>query len=1817
MKIGKKVLIFLFFMLVAMCFVNTSTVNAATTTVTANNYTKLKQYLEEDIGADEYIINVTGNITVTSTINVVGKKTVKGAYTLTNGVTVASGKSNAIFYVDEGVTLSLDGGIKLDGKNKSTIASSNVVVDGTLNIKNAELHKGTQGVYVSNKGKLTMSGGTIAADNENIGIANYGTTTLSGGTIKCPRIGVYVNGGTSGTGSFTMSGGSIIDYDTKAPITSAQKLGGIVSVTNGTVTVSGGTIKKSKVTESVTVNGELIDYEVTKNGYAIYHDGKACSITGGTFGENQIVYLNKTSGFIDIKASKPTFKVEPATYTRGRKMIQTSSAISASKADELRENITVQAPKGEDYWSLKESGNDLKLWEYNTIIVNYVYNDEFDKDDSGNPKVKNVASPTVINKWAGEAYTTTPVNKTNFVLKTTPSNASGTVSGSDITVTYVYNKNKANITVRYVDTNGNSLGSDVVTGYVGEDYVATPKEIAGYKPISTTSVTKVYGTDTELTWTYIKQTKVTVKYIDKTTNNSIDQYNDVVKEYSYGDVYEQFKNETIDGYVYLNTTITGTDTTTVGNDDIVITHYYSPSTKVIVKFLDKNNKNFEVAKQLVIDGYIGKDYTTTAINVDGYTYKGTTDDHTNNTNGQMTASTIVVEYYYIKKINITIRYVDLATTRDIVGQDPVSTLYDEGDTIDLKQKDISGYTYSRTEPTMTVVGNTDATIIHYYNASTSLTVRHLDKFDNSIEIETAETSAGYLGKDYTTRPLTTLPSNYVYRGDNSGNTSGKMGSGATVVDYYYVKRVPVTIKYIDQTTGNEISGYSTTTTIYDQGTEYDGKYVGNIGAYTYLSTTIEGTDGNKVGPNDITVTHYYSTNTQVVVRHLDINNNSINVGQAQTISGYVGDTYTTAPLSGAKLPTNYMYKGNNSGNTSGTITGGSTVITYYYVKQVPVTVKYVNKYTGNVIKEEKEIYDQGSSLDKKEQTLEGYSYLETTVEGTNNNIVNADDVTVTHYYAKAATVLVRYIDKNDHTKVIHDPTIIDGAAGEPYTVQPLDRAPARYVYRGDNSGNISGTFTDDQIVVDLYYTRQSLVTVEYIDQNTNTPLNKVDNLCDEKSALDRKKEEITGYKYLKTEVVGTTNEVVGTEDIVVKHYYAKNANLVVKFVDKNNNSIEIGESQVIDGYEGKVYVTNKLENIPTNYVYRDENSGNTIGKMPAGTTEVYYYYIKRIPATIKYVDNTTMDVLDQRIDIYDETELLDKKEKEMPDYTYLNTEVTGCDGENVGPDDITVTHYYGRNTSVLVKHLDKNNNKIEVGEEVVIDGYEGKEYTTSILSQLPDNYVYQNNNSGNITGTMKRNQLLVEYYYVKQVPVTVKYVDINTQEVLEETTDIYDETSVFDKKQKDISEYTYQKTEITGTTNDTVGPDDIVVTHYYAKNTSVLVKYLDQNNHEIEVGPSVTIDGYEGKEYTTEKLATVPSGYVDKDQNSGNTSGVMTRDQLVVEYYYVKQVPVTVKYVDKNSGRVLEEVTDIYEETSTFDKKEKEFEGYEYSDTVVEGTDNEFVGPNNVVITHNYIKKSKLTVKYVDINNNQDIIDEIVSVYKEGDEFTVYAKDFGGYILEGDASYKTDVMGSEDMIITFYYKKISGGIVAKYVDGVTNDLLEQVIFEGKVGDSIIVPTKEFDNYVLVDEPSDKVVTMEDTYKEVVFVYYRRITLIVRGIDTYDNSVLWEYTLTGVEGQTYSTAYKVIDGYNLVNATDSKVGTFNRNESLIVYEYKKSTLKGDMNVDGFINSTDAALILDKFKNQNITAQDFERGDMNNDDLLNSTDAAMILDIFKNS
>lgn len=158
-----------------------------------------------------------------------------------------------------------------------------------------------------------------------------------------------------------------------------------------------------------------------------------------------------------------------------------------------------------------------------------------------------------------------------------------------------------------------------------------------------------------------------------------------------------------------------------------------------------------------------------------------------------------------------------------------------------------------------------------------------------------------------------------------------------------------------------------------------------------------------------------------------------------------------------------------------------------------------------------------------------------------------------------------------------------------------------------------------------------------------------------------------------------------------------------------------------------------------------------------------------------------------------------------------------------------------------------------------------------------------------LTITENEETNVIKIYYTKiedstDATVEIKYVDKNTGE---EITDTVTHNGVVG----DVIDITDDKIEIPGytlieepeNTTTTMTEEKQTYTYYYAANTTVTIKYIDKDTNTVL--DETTINGYEGKEYTTEQKSFDNYEFVEV---TGNTSGKMTKDKIVVNYYYTK-----------------------------------------------------------------------------------------------------------------------------------------------------------------------------------------------------------------------------------------------------------------------------------------------------------------------------------------
>ncbi|WP_439750138.1 beta strand repeat-containing protein [Lactiplantibacillus pentosus] len=478
----------------------------------------------------------------------------------------------------------IDGGVTKSGKVGTTFAVTPATIDGYAFI-------GAMGNVKGDKASLTGTVSATAEDNyvvlmyaENTGlVVNY--QTADGSTVAAS------NQYTQGTdGTFTRAGGT---YAVTAPSVdgytyTGYKIGdGDVQtgdVANGTLVAGANTVtfiyapivEQSDITvnyvdeagktikDPITLTGDNgTNYTVTTpeiDGYT--YKSASDSLTGQYDG-------NKT---ITLTYTKNATPVEQSTVTVNY-VDEDGNTIKAATSQTLDNGstYTVETPAidGYTYKSADAAltgtvdGNKTITLTYtknatpveqSTVTVNYV-------DEDGNT-IKAATSQTLDN---GSTYTVETPAIDGYTYKSADAALTGTVDGNK-TITLTYTKdsttpveNKANLTINYVDADGNTIKASSVTEYVvGQAYTVGQPEIAGYTYDHATgdaiagtiayngnTVTLVYTKNGSTTPT--EQTKtITVNYVDA-DGNTIKTA--TTTTYKVGDTYT-VATPTIDGYTY-------------------------------------------------------------------------------------------------------------------------------------------------------------------------------------------------------------------------------------------------------------------------------------------------------------------------------------------------------------------------------------------------------------------------------------------------------------------------------------------------------------------------------------------------------------------------------------------------------------------------------------------------------------------------------------------------------------------------------------------------------------------------------------------------------------------------------------------------------------------------------------------------------------------------------------------------------------------------------------------------------------------------------------------------------------------------------------------------------------------------------------------------------------------------------------------------------------------------------------------------------------------------------------------------------------------
>ena len=602
------------------------------------------------------------------------------------------------------------------------------------------------------------------------------------------------------------------------------------------------------------------------------------------------------------------------------------------------------------------------------------------------------------------------------------------------------------------------------------------------------------------------------------------------------------------------------------------------------------------------------------------------------------------------------------------------------------------------------------------------------------------------------------------------------------------------------------------------------------------------------------------------------------------------------------------------------------------------------------------------TLTEEEKTEGDLKYYDSVI--TDKTVTNTNKygkVTVHHYIMNTdgTTTTTRVPDTNG-TEITD--VVIEGKEGDPYTAEEVKNINEKYELVAEKlPANATGKIEKyneekPQEVIYYYRLKPAKVIINYLEKDSNevlTTQERIDGHVDEQYNTDteHRKETIEkdGKTYTLVEDSGNKEGTMTLTDITVTYYYLQNTKATVRYVERDPETQEIikdlEEPTVKEGLVGDEFVTNSKDFLGYKLVESPEKT--TINLSKEEQTLIYYYEAVYTGLIENHIDDKTGKILETETHEIQVGEDYNIPSREFEGYDLVEEKLPANAEGTMGEELVTVNYYYIKKAVLEVNYLDVLTNEPLTEQVVDATKHEGDEYTTEQKSF--DNYDLVEVPS-NATGTMKvesdeegnitNNKTVVTYYYSKKsAGVEEHHIDILTG--------------------KDIEEPTM---------------------------------------HEGHVGDEYDI---QAKEFLSYKLVEA-----DEEGNSKlptNATGTMTEEKIVVNYYYNQPAKVIVHYVEKATGKELEETNP---ETGELQNSQVIIEGQKEDEYTTQEKEFEYY-----TLIEKPEEQGKMKVEITKDEEGNDVVNNMIELYYyyEAKPFNIgVEKEITGIIVNGERRDPSD-----------------------------------------------------------------------------------------------------------------------------------------------------------------------------------------------------------------
>ena len=1160
----------------------------------------------------------------------------------------------------------------------------------------------------------------------------------------------------------------------------------------------------------------------------------------------------------------------------------------------------------------KSENNVIKVYYVKRTDLSYTVNyyEEGTEDKLAESKVVN-------NVTFNEVITENPIDIEGY-NKVSEESKQITIGVENNVINFYYTKRTdLSYTVKYLEqgTDEELAETKTVEGQTFKDFATEEAiDIPGYNAQEPTEVSITIEVDNnEIIFYYTKKTDIKYK-VEYYYDGQINESNTETLQATYKEVIEDYEDKNITGYKLEKTENLPLTISANEEDNVIKVYYVKDTFKYTVEYYydgkinEENTEEYTATFQDVIENYEDK-------NITGYKLAKTENLPLTVTEK---AENNIIKVYYVKDVfGYTVEYYYDGNI-DNTKTETIESTY--GDVIGTyTDKNITGYKLEKTENLpLTVSENVENNVIkvyyvkdqfsytveYYYDnvKDEALTENYTATYQDVIESYTDKVKDGYRLEKVEGVPLTVT--------ENSDNN---------VIRVYYVRKdTKVVVKYLEKDTNkvlDESANYEIPGKVFDEYKTEQKEFTG----YNFVEAT-DNTTGTMT-EEPIEVIYYYvlktpyltdeeiSKNGTVMIENLD-DEITYNISYRVNLQDYMGQAQITIVDT---LP--YVIDTSKSSLDSGEYNPENNTITW--VETIDDIYSYENR--NNEIEVNKTITVVYLGLVQETTTIE--------------NRVTANISTQTpekEFEAKEATA----ITTTGFTVDIPVSKIWDDESNK------LGNRPDSVVFKltGSDGSEYSETLFRPGMPKGVAM-QDSENPNKWNDIFENLP--KYDAGRNEIEYTLSEEESTEGdLKYYDTSINQDTKEVTNTDKYgkVTVHYYIQNVDGTTttnRVPDVNGTEIP---DVIIEGKEGDSYTVSEAQNVNDKYELVEEKlppSEGTIQKYNEGQPQevIYYYRLKPAKVIINYIeqDEDAMSLADQEVieghvdDIYNTNTDYRKETISKDGKTYTLVENSGNTEGQMTVSDIVVTYYYLQNTKATVRYVEGNPETGEIVKDLEAprteEGLVGDEFVTNEKAFIGYRLIKSPENT--TIKMTKEEQTLIYYYEAVYTGLVENHIDDKTGKVLYTEVHQIQVGQNYEISSKEFEGYDLVETKLpensTGTMEVQTDADGnivnnrTVVTYYYAQKAQVEEHHIDiLTNDEIEE-PTIH-SGHVGDEYNIPSKEFLSYALVTVDEEGNNmlpenSSGTMTEEKIVVTYYYNQPAKVIVHYVDRVTGKELEETT--------------------------------------------------------------------------------------------------------------------------------------------------------------------------------------------------------------------------------------------------------------------------------------------------------------------